>query len=158
MGAEGGSPNPRNIRNKSSHGPVSQIRSRTCFNTPPLCGGRPLICDGRCFSQRLQSAASHAEADLFWRGIISNCCLLQSAASVRRQTRLPEGLCWISLVTIRCLRAEADKTVGAIPSTSASYNPLPPCGGRLQKSIIFSPNYHFLHCEIKLFYSLSPFP
>ena len=79
--------------------------------------------------------------------------MLQSAASVRRQTIFVRSVVPILYVTIRCLRAEAD-LAGPVDGMTTQvtirclraeadgerlhtllhrqcYNPLPPCGGRL---------------------------
>ena len=56
--------------------------------------------------------------------------MLQSAASVRRQTHLPPLPLSPSWVTIRCLRAEADLVTLEAWGIFGCYNPLPPCGGR----------------------------
>ena len=41
-------------------------------------------------------------------------------------------------VTIRCLRAEADHHQHKADLPTTCYNPLPPCGGRHYKAIIFT--------------------
>ena len=112
------------------------------FNPLPPCGGRPLKAAMQQLEGQFQSTPS------VWRETAPAAktregCKFQSTPSVWRETRQRDSIKKSGVISIHSLRVEGDgdtvKQTGAV----GHFNPLPPCGGRLNVICVRHAEHNF---------------